>query len=502
MARITDADEAAALVPDGATIATTGSGGGLLEADAIFAALSRRYADTGHPHGLTLIHALGIGDGRGGGLGHFAAPGMVRRIIGGHWSWAPALQEMARADAIEAYSLPAGIISTLLREVGAGRPGVISRIGMGTFVDPHNGGGKCNAAAQEDIVQRIELDGQTYLHYKPLKVDVGLVRGSQIDPRGNLSTVREPADLDAYAVALAAHNSGGVVIAQCQSEITTPFVPARQVAVPGVMIDYVVIHPEQQQSHAGPYDPAMSGEQHATSTVPTADLPTGARGIIARRAARELRPGMAINYGYGIPGGISGVADQAVVSSCWETVEQGIHNGQLLDGPLFGAARFPQAIISSVDQFDFFAGGGLDIAFLGMGELDRHGNVNVSHLGDKLVGPGGFIEITQGAKKVVFCGTFEARGLAVDVQDGRLRITQPGGVPKLVAAAGHVTFSGPQSLKNGQTVMYVTERAVFRLTEQGVELVEVAPGIDIENDIIARMAFRPIISDVAPMALC
>ena len=498
---LSTAEAAAALVKDGATVALTGSGGGLLEADAVFAALSRRFAETGHPKGLTIIHALGIGDAKAAGLNNFAAPGMVKRIIGGHWSWGPLLQELARADAVEAYSFPAGIISTLLRESGAGRPGVFSRIGMGTFADPEHGGGKCSASARQDLVQRIEIDGETYLHYRPLRVDVGIIRGSLVDHHGNLSTAHEPADLDAYAVALAAHNNGGIVIAQAQSQQAEPFAPARQVAVPGVMIDHVVLHESQRQSYAGDFDPAMSGEVLANGAVVPRDLPAGARALIAKRAAQELQAGMTVNYGYGIPGGISGVADPAVVASCWETVEQGIHNGKLLDGPMFGAARFPQAIIPSVDQFDFFAGGGLDIAFLGMGELDRFGNVNVSRLGGKLVGPGGFVEITQGARRVVFCGTFEARGLQVEVADGRLNISRPGQLPKLVEAVEHVTFSGPQALRNGQTVLYVTERAVFELTDAGVALIEVAPGVDVENDIVGRMAFQPIINDVAPMPL-
>ena len=245
----------------------------------------------------------------------------------------------------------------------------------------------------------------------------------------------------------------------------------------------------------------MSGETRKDHDAEPHPAPDGVRAIIARRASRELKSGMTVNYGYGIPGGISAVANPDTVNSCWETVEQGIHNGALLDGPLFGAARFPQAIINSVDQFDFFAGGGLDIAFLGMGEMDRHGNVNVSRLGDTLVGPGGFIEITQGARRVVFCGTFEARGLKAELRNGRLAISQPGQVPKLVGDVRHVTFSGHQARSNGQDVLYVTERAVFRLTAEGVALTEVAPGVDVEHDIVARMAFRPIMNGIAEMPL-
>lgn len=494
-------EEAVAEIPDGATLAITGSGGGLLEADLVFAALAERFERTGHPCGLTLVHALGIGDGKGSGLGHFAKPGMVKRVIGGHWSWAPELQQMATEGKIEAYTLPAGVISTLFREVGAGRPGVITTIGLNTFVDPQNGGGKCSPASNEDIVERIELDGQPYLRYKPIQIDYGIVRGSVSDPRGNISTSAEAADMDAYAVALAAHNSGGRVIAQVKSTQDTQFVPARQVTVPGVMVDAIVVHSGQKQTHAGEYDPAISGqvlppEQHGEKM-----RPSGTRKIIAALAARELRPGMTVNYGFGIPGGISSMAERATVDECWEMVEQGIHNGDLFDGPLFGAARYPQAIVGSLEQFDFFSGGGLDIAFLGMGEMDAQGNVNVSKLGAAVVGPGGFVEITQGARKVVFCGTFETKGLRVALNDGALDITSPGKVPKLVKRVRHITFSGLEAVKRGQKVLYVTERAMFQLTKDGVELVEVAEGVDVQRDILDRMEFDPIVNDVREVTI-
>lgn len=493
--------EAVARIPDGATLALTGSGGGLLEADLVFAALAERFRRTGHPRNLTLVHALGIGDGKGGGLGHFAQPGMVKRIIGGHWSWAPELQRMARDGEIEAYTLPAGVISTLLREVGAGRPGVITPIGLGTFADPENGGGKCGPAARDDIVERIELDGRPYLRYKPIKIDVGIVRGSRADLHGNISTADEPADMDAYAVALAAHNSGGFVIAQVKEIQEAPFVPARQVTIPGVLVNVLVRHPEQRQSYAGEYDPAISGQALPAGHAVRKEGPSGVRRIIASLAARELKAGMTVNYGFGIPGGISAVSDPQVVSNCWEMVEQGIHNGELLDGALFGAARFPQAIVSSLEQFDFFAGGGLDIAFLGMGEMDAQGNVNVSQLGASVVGPGGFVEITQGARKVVFCGTFEAKGLDVAVDKGALVFNAMGEIPKLVEQVRHVTFSGAEAIRREQEVLYVTERAVFRLTGEGIELVAVVKGVDIERDVIERMAFRPLVRDVAEIAL-
>jgi len=491
------ADLAVTDIADGAAVAITGSGGGLLEADRVFQAIERRFLETGHPRHLTLVHALGIGDAKGRGVARFAHEGMVRRVIGGHWSWAPEMQALARAEKIEAYTLPAGVISTLFREIGAGRPGVITHVGLGTFADPRHGGGKVNASATDDLVEVVSFDGRDYLRYKPFTVDVGIVCGSVADPRGNISARHEPGDMDAYAVALAAHNSGGQVIAQVRERADGPFVPARDVTIPGVLVDRVVVTPDQHQSYAGAHDPAMSGEIARSAEAGQVEQPTGLRRIIAARAARELRPGASVNYGYGIPGGISALIADRPDLGLWTTVEQGSHNGEIIDGPLFGATRHAQAIVSSVDQFDFYSGGGIDIAFLGMGEMDAEGNVNVSQLGDSVVGPGGFVEITQNAKKVVFCGAFEAKGLKVACDAGRLVIQSPGGVPKLVEQVRHITFSGRQARATGQEVVYVTERAVFRLTEDGIALVEVADGIDVEQDVLARMGFRPAVADVA-----
>jgi acyl CoA:acetate/3-ketoacid CoA transferase len=500
--RWTTAREAVARIPDGATLAISGSGGGLLEPDAILAAIEASFLETGHPRDLTVVHALGIGDGKGSGMGRFAHEGLVKRVIGGHWSWSPVLQAMARDEVIEAYALPGGVISTLLREIGAGRPGLVTHVGLGTFADPELGGGRCNARSRDSLVERIQLDGRTYLRYRPFRVDVGVIRGSAADPDGNLSTRHEAADMDAYAVALAAHNSGGRVIAQVRERSDSAFVPARQVRVPGVLVDDVVVVPDQRQCAVSDYDPAISGESLPGNEPAVFDAPEGLRRIIAQRAARELAPGLSVNFGYGIPGGIPGIlAERGLLGSYWGSVEQGIHNGRLMDGVMFGAARYPQAIVSSVDQFDFFSGGGIDVAFLGMGEMDAAGNVNVSQLGDTLVGPGGFVDITQGAKKVVFCGAFEARGLSVAAGDGALRILTPGQVPKLVERVRHVTFSGEQARERGQEVLYITERAVFRLQPEGVQLVELADGVDLHRDLLDRMRFAPIVGGVGRMMI-
>lgn len=487
------AQDLPAYVADGATVALTGSGV-FLEPDAVFAALEKSFLETGHPRDLTLVHALGIGDGATSGLNRFAHAGMVRKVIGGHWSWSPRMQALARDNRIAAYSLPAGVISTLLRESGAGRPGLITKIGLGTFADPRIDGGRCNATADEDLVTLIEIDGETYLRYRPLKIDVGIVRGSQADRRGNVAFVREPADLDACAVALAAHNNGGKVICQVERRLGSRLCPSRLARLPGILVDAVYVAPDQKQTHAPSYDPHISGEAPTDRVAPPRPVtpPAGLRRLIAERALREIGDARSVNFGFGIPGGIPALLKAANGVSYWGTIEQGIHNGDMLDGNMFGAARDPDAIIPSVDQFDFYSGGGIDVAFLGMGEMDGHGNINVSMIDGTLVGPGGFVDITQSARKVVFCGSFEAKGLEVArAEDGRLAIRRPGQIPKLVRAVGHITFSGDQARRRGQEVLYVTERAVFRLGRTGIDLIELAPGIALQRDVLDRMGFAP-----------
>lgn len=490
-------EAAVAQIHDGATVAISGSGGGLLEADAVLAALEARFLATGHPRNLTVIHALGLGDGNGSGLGRFAHPGLVKRVIGGHWRWSPVMQELAHTNRIEGYCLPAGVIATLFREIGAGRPGVISQVGLGTFVDPRVSGGKINAAATEDIVELMHIDGEEYLRYKPFKVDFAIVLASAADGKGNVTTRHEPADLDVYALALAASNSGGKLIVQVKHRLPAgEHIAARDVRIPGVLVSTLVEVPTQPQCQISEYDPTLSGESRCEVPDTAVEVPDTIRRIVAERAARELAPGLSVNFGFGFPGAIPGLlAASGMNGDYWCTVEQGIHNGNMLDGAMFGAARNADAIMSSVDQFDFYSGGGIDVTFLGMGEMDAEGNVNVSKLGTTVVGPGGFMDITHGAKKVVFCGAFEAKGLKVRQDEDEVTIVCPGEVPKLVESVRHVTFSGPQARKAGKEVIYVTERAVFRLDPDGVRLIEVAPGVDLQKDVLSRMQFAPLVDD-------
>lgn len=496
------ATDCADLVSDGATIAVTGNGGGMLEPDAIFAALEARFLATGHPNNLTLIHALGIGDGKVRGISRFAHKGMVRRVIGGHWSWSPQMQRLARDGDIEAFTLPSGVISLLMRESGAGRPGLITHIGLGTTYDPRETGGAANEAAKSamPLSEIVVLGGKDYIRYLPIHPDFAIIRGTYSDQTGNISGAEEAGDLDVYSVALAAKNAGGRVLAQVREKRNAEACHARLVSVPGVLVDCVVQVADQPQTHLHSDQPSVAGLPHAGAPHGHAfeelTLPQGARSIIARRAADEIVDGQSVNFGFGIPGGIAAILEKrGRIGKIWVTVEQGIHNGRLIDGPLFGAAINPSAIMRSTDQFDYYSGGGADIAFLGAGECDVIGNINVSRLGGDVVGPGGFVDISQGAKRVVFCGTFETGGLRVATTNRSLLIEKYGRIPKFVSQVREVTFAGALAAATGKPVTYITERAVFQLTATGMELIEIAPGVDLQKDILDRMQFAPRVSE-------
>ena len=491
MARFLSPDEAAQLVPDGATVLLTGSGGGLMDADRVYQALEQRFLQSGHPRNLTLVHITGIGDGEGSGVDRFAHEGMVRRVIGGHWGWSPRMARLALADKIEAYNLPQGVLSLLTCEIAAHRVGLLTHVGLHTFVDPRLQGGKLNAAAQEDLVELVRVAGQERLLYRAFPVDVAIVRGTTADERGNISTEWEAVDLDVLSVAQAAHNSGGIVIAQVKRVAKAGSLRPRAVKIPGHLVDAVVVVPEQWQTIEAEYNPAFSGEIRVPVET-LAPLEHGVRKFVARRAALELRPGAVVNLGFGIPDGVANVAaEEGIFDRVVFSVEQGIIGGVPAKGAIFGAGTNPEMIVDAPSQFNFYHGGGLDLAFLGAAQIDENGNVNVSKFGDVIAGCGGFIDISQNAKKVVFCGTFTAKGLkATGSRDG-LRIEREGSVRKFVKSVEQVTFSGGYALERGQKVLYVTERAVFALTREGLELVEVAPGVDPERQVLAQMDFRP-----------
>lgn len=492
--KIVSAAEAVAIIRDGDTVANSGFVGAGTP-DALLKALAERFAKTGAPKDLSLIFAAGQGDGKEQGLNRLAAPGLIKRVIGGHWGLIPKLAARAVAGEIEAYNLPQGAISNMYRDVAAGRPGSLSRVGLRTFVDPRLDGGKINDATPENIVALEERDGEEFLFYKAHPIQIAFIRGTSADAQGNVTMEREALTLDNLAMAMAARNSGGFVIAQVERLAETGSLNPRQVKIPGVLVDCVVVaEPDlHKQTYATPYSPAYAQEIRAPmSSVEPMILDL--RKIIARRCAFELPMNGVVNLGIGMPEGVAKVAaEEKILKHVTLTTEPGTVGGVPASGLDFGAAVNAEAIVDQNQQFDFYDGGGLDLACLGLAQADASGNVNVSRFGPKLAGAGGFINISQNAKRLVFAGSFTAGGVSVAVRDGRLSVEREGKARKLLRSVEQVTFSGARASELGQPVLYVTERAVFELVTGGLKLIEVAPGIDVEKDILAHMDFEPLI---------
>ena len=495
MSKFMTAEEAVKMVDDNDFIAVSGNGGGIMEPNFLFEALERRFLDEGKPKNVSLMHSAGIGDKQDGGISRFAHKGMIKRVVGGHWGWSPRMQQMANNNEIEAYNLPQGIIALLYREIAAKRVGVITQTGLKTFVDPRISGGKLNDVTKEELVELITMDGREWLRYKTFDLNVALIRGSIGDEDGNISMEYEPAYLEAFAIAQAVHNCGGKVICQVKHAAQAGSLDPKQVRIPGILVDAVVVCPKQVQTIEGEFNPGLNGDVKIPSDS-MKPMKLDQRKVVARRAAMELQKGNIINLGFGMPDGVAQVAAEEGISDYVKmTIEQGIVGGIPAGGAIFGVAYNADSMIDGPSQFDFYSGHGLDMTCLGLAQADCHGNVNVSKFGPTIAGAGGFIDISQTAKKCVFCGTFTAGGLKTEIKDGQIKIVQEGAHKKFVKDVEHITFSGDYARENGQTVLYVTERAVFEMTSEGLVLKEIAPGIDLEKDILAQMDFVPLMPE-------
>lgn len=502
--RVIGSEEAAACIQSNWTIATSGFTG-CGHPETLTRAIRKRYLRAGSPAGLTLVYAAGQGDRMTRGVGHLAEPGLLRKVIGGHWAAAPRLGELAHDEQLAAYNLPQGVIVNLFRAIASGKPGVVTSVGLDTFVDPRHDGGRLNASATESVVELLSLGGQEYLYYPAFRIDCALIRATTADCNGNLSCEEEAFPQDVLELAQAARNSGGIVIAQVKRVLDRLHDDPTKVRVPGILVDYLVLPDEEVdhwQTYAERFNPAyVSRAREEPAPEPAAD-PFDVRKVIQRRAALELpRSGRTVvNLGVGLPAGVGRTAGELGIRGFVLTVESGPVGGVPADARSFGASAGPEAILSQSQQFDFYDGGGLDLAFLGMAQVDAAGSVNVSRFGRRIAGVGGFINISQAARALVFMGTFSTGGLQVETGHGRLRIAREGRIPKVVERVDHLSFNGSRASSERQRVLYVTERAVFTLEGGRLTLVEVAPGIDVDRDVLAHLPETVAVSkDLAEM---
>jgi propionate CoA-transferase len=494
-ARVLSAEDAARLIPDGAVVAISSSSG-LNTPDRVIRAIGERFEAERRPRDLTTLHPIGTGDMYGiKGIDHLARPGLLKRVIAGSYPSgpsslpSPAIWQMIREDAVEAYNLPSGLIFDMLRDVAAKRAGVLTRTGLDTFIDPRREGGKMNRAARDDIVGLVELDGKEWLHIRNIPPDVAIIRGTSADPRGNISMEHEAAPLGALELALAARNSGGLVIAQVKRLVEAGAIATRAVHVPCTLVDVVVVDPDQMQATETRYDPALTGETRVGLDA-LEGVPFGPEKVIARRAAMALAESDVVALGFGVSALVPRILiEEGLHGHVTWTIEQGPVGGVPVTGFTFGCAVNADAIIASPQQFTFFQGGGFDCAFLSFLQIDADGSVNVSKLAGRpylTAGVGGFIDITAHAKRLVFSGTFTTGGLELAIEDGRLKITTEGKVRKLVPEIEQVTFSGRRAREQGQEVTIVTERCVLRRTDAGLEVIEIAPGIDLQQEVLGQ----------------
>jgi propionate CoA-transferase len=496
--KFVSAQEAVAQIPDGATVAV----GGFVSAahpEYLTSTLEEHFLQTASPRDLTLVYAAGQGDGKNRGLNHLAHEGLLKRVIGGHWNLAPKLGRLALEGRIEAYNFPQGVLSVMLRECAAKRPGVFTKVGMNTFIDPLNGGGRLNDRTTEQLVERITLNGEEWLWYHALPVNVGIIRGTKADKRGNISMENEGIVGEVLPIAQAAKSNGGIVIVQVE-EIVDCLTDPKAVRVPGILVDFVVL--AEPCHHEQTYAEAFNSHYVSCQSEPIqiSPLAFSERKVIGRRALQEIQSGSVVNLGIGLPETVAAVAsEENKLSEFTLTVESGPIGGVPASGMSFGCSTSPEAIVDQPSQFDFYDGGGLDIAILGAVQIDQEGSVNVSSFNGRFAGVGGFINIVQGAKRLVFCCSFRAGGLKIGVDGTDLKIENEGQFCKFVQQVDQVCFHGPTAAAKGQEVLYVTERAVFSLTPNGLELIEVASGISIQEEILAQMDFQPIVNNPALM---
>ena len=490
---IITAQEAASMVSDNMMVTASGFVASDMP-EALTKALEARFLETGSPKNLTLFYAAAQGNRDGSGADHFAHEGMTKRVIGGHWNMVPNLGKLVLENKIEGYNLPQGTLSQLYRDIAGHRIGTITHVGLNTFADPRIEGGKLNSISTDDLVEVVNILGEEKLLYKAFPIDIGFIRGTYADENGNITMEHEVASLEATSIAQAVKNSGGKVIVQVEKVVENGCLDPKLVKVPSIYVDAVVVceDPRDHEQCVGcEYDGSMTGDFR----VPLSSLQypkLSAKKVIGRRAAMELKENSVVNLGIGIPEYISMVANEEGIGDYMTlTVEAGPIGGVPQGGPKFGGSVNAEAILDQPYQFDFYDGGGVDYAFLGLAQADQDGNINVSKFGPRIAGCGGFVNITQNAKRVFFCGTFTAGGLAVEFEDGSLKIVKEGREKKFIDHVEQITFSGAYANKTGQPVLYITERAVFELRRDGVYLTEVAPGIDIQTQIIDLMGFVP-----------
>lgn len=495
MAKFITADEAAALINDNDTIGIS-SFTALSMAEDLIVGIRDRFLKEGHPRDLSIFHCSGVGDYKTRGLSHFAHDGLVRRIYGAHAAPYPLLSPMMADGRIETYMVPQGVCSHLTRAMAGGENGLLTKVGLNTYADPRIDGCKINSSCKDDIVELVRIDGKEMLYYKAFPINACLLKASLADEDGNISCDYEPLLLEQLEMAAATHRWGGKVFVQVHKIVKRGTIHPQKIKVPGLLVDYVIVGRKENtfQTHFfDEYKPELNGEIQVPVEA-VEPMPFNLRKICGRRGALEIQPNTFVNVGGGISEAVANVAaEEGISDKILLGVESGLIGGVPVVGAI-GSAYNPEVMIRQPECFDLYNGGLLDISFLGCAEVDVEGNVNVTKFNGKVIGPGGFVNITQNTKKICFLATFTAGKIEAEFGNGTLTIKKDGEHRKFVQKVEQISFSGKQAIANGQEILYITERAVFRLTPDGVMLIEVAPGVDLDRDILSKMDFKPLIA--------